>query len=184
MNQYEGLKKVKITAIALTLLLGLAFHELYKASEIPLLGVIAPVNESKWEHWKMTYTPMLIIGSMEYVYLKKQKKMKRGNYWFALAGGILVFEVVTFGLIEGVEVVFGYSALWVHVSTFLFGGIVGSLAKYLLLEKIRYSKLLQLLGIMVLVGQFVLFAAFTFDPPRVEYFRDSKTHTYGIYEIQ
>ncbi|MBF7096987.1 DUF6512 family protein [Alkalibacter mobilis] len=184
MNPDKRSRRIKLTGMAVTILLGLVFHELYKSTRILSLGLISPVNESKWEHWKMAYSPMLIVGAFEYFILKRHSKEEFSNYIFALAGGIVVFESTTFGLIELYEVAAGHSELWVHVSTFFLGGISGYITKYYILKKSKPSKILTELGIIILIIQLIVFAMFTFDPPRIEYFRDSLTQTYGIYNIK
>lgn len=83
-------------ATVIIILVGLMFHELYKSTGITFLGIISPVNESKWEHWKIAFFPMLIIGAIEYFILKRGS----ANYIFSLAVGIIVFQAITFGLIE------------------------------------------------------------------------------------
>lgn len=181
MKREKRVKQIKTGGLVLTILMGLLFHELYKATRITLLGVISPVNESKWEHWKMAYSPMVLVGMAEYVLLKRNTKLQTTNYVFALAGGILIFEITTFGLIELYEILYDHSELWVHVSTFLLGGILGHSGKYFIMKNTKPSAKWNVIGGSILLAQFIAFAYFTFDPPRIEYFKDSITHTFGIY---
>jgi len=158
------------------LLLGLAFHELYKSTGITLLALISPVNESKWEHWKMACYPMLIISTIEYHFVKKDM----ANYIFALAMGIVTFELVTFGLIEFYDSFLGQAHLIVHVTTFLLGGITGQIVRYTVMLSTKPNRLWFIMGILILMVQVFAFSLFTWYPPRVDYFQDSITKTYGI----
>ena len=45
-----------------TALLGTAWHFLYPWVPIPLVGLIAPVNESVWEHLKLLFWPFLFAS--------------------------------------------------------------------------------------------------------------------------
>lgn len=179
MVEEERIKSIRRIGLVSTIVLGLLFHELYKSTGVPFLAFISPVNESKWEHWKMAYSPMVIVGTIEYVMLKRTN-WKLPNYLFSIAGGIAVFELTTFGLIELYEIVFGHSHLGVHVSTFLLGAYAGHRGKYWILNHLKPSRLLTVVGAVFLIVQFVIFAFFTCNPPRLDYFKDSITQTYGI----
>jgi len=167
---------VKTIGILSVILLGLLFHELFKSTGIKVLSIMAPVNESKWEHWKIVFWPMIIISIFEYPFIKSSSN----NYIFALALGIIAFEFTTFGLIETFDFFFGQSHLAVHVTTYILGGIVGQNFRYYLMKYTEPSNVLFNIGVFILVVQFGLFVAFTFNPPKIEYFKDSITGSYGI----
>lgn len=177
-------RMIRRISLASTILLGLGLHQLYKSTGVPLLALISPVNESKWEHWKMAYSSMLLVGGAEYLFLKQHSGIKPSNYLFALAGGILVFEGTTFGAIELAELLLGESELWLHVSTFLAGAYLGHNAKYLILKQTKPSVVAAILGTMILTVQLAAFIRFTSDPPGMEYFRDPLTGTYGVHSLK
>ena len=184
MDAEETTRRIQLWGLVGTILMGLAFHEVYKMSGFTPLGLISPVNESKWEHWKMAYTPMLILGAVEYARLRRIPGKRWPNYLTALAAGILVFQVSTFGLIELWELAIGESHLPVHMATFLLGAGLGHGVKYRLLRQKESSRIFSQLGLVLLILQLALFAWFTFDPPRLDYFRDSLTATYGIHGLR
>lgn len=169
---------VKMIGLVSFILLGFLFHELYDITGDTFLGIISPVNESKWEHWKMVYFPMMIVSLFEYRFIKTYVS----NYIFSLLVGILVFTIVTFGLIELYDLFIGDSHLFVHVSTFLLGGVAGQVVRYFVMIRTEPSKPLLLIGIVFLLIQLVLFTVFTFIPPKIEYFRDPITDTYGVHQ--
>jgi len=175
-NSKKKVITVRVIGITSIILLGFLFHELYKSTGFKVLSVIAPVNESKWEHWKMVYSPMIIVSIFEYPFIKSYSN----NYIFALALGILAFEFVTFGIIESYELFFGQAHLFVHVSTYILGAVAGQNFRYYLMKYTEPNKLLFIIGISILIIQFALFVAFTFNPPKIEYFKDSINGTYGI----
>lgn len=166
-----------ITTIAV-IVVGLMFHELYKATGIEFLGIISPVNESKWEHWKIVFFPMLIIGIMEYIFTKPIKI----PYLFPLMAGIAAFIIITFGGIELYELFFGESHLPVHMLTFILGAIGGQFVRYRLMEKLNVKASYTITAWIILVLSILVFAKFTYDPPRTEYFKDSLSNTYGIFK--
>ena len=166
-----------ITTIAV-IVVGLMFHELYKATGIEFLGIISPVNESKWEHWKIAFFPMLIIGTFEYLYLRPVKTL----YLFPLVLGIGAFILVTFGGIELYELFFGESHLPIHMLTFIMGAIGGQFIRYRLMEILEVKALYTVIAWIILVLSILVFVKFTYGPPRADYFKDSLTDTYGIYK--
>ena len=176
MNKKKQVRYVKIVSIVSVILLGLLFHELYKATGKTYLGIISPVNESKWEHWKIVFWPMVIISIFEYYFIRNQVN----NYLFSLAVGILVFEFVTFFTIEAYDVFVGKSHILVHVTTYIIGGVVGQSSRYFLMENTIRSKKLWIIGCIILIIHIGFMTYFTFYPPHTEYFKDSITGTYGI----
>ncbi|MGM0396449.1 MAG: DUF6512 family protein [Bacillota bacterium] len=180
MKAYRSLAWGSNIGLVALIFLGLAFHELYKSTGVSFLGIISPVNESKWEHWKMAFFPMLIIGTLEYYILG----LRGSNYLFALAAGSIVFLVVTFGGIELYELILEEAHLTVHVSTFLMGAAAGQFARYMIMGNSRSSTILLVIGGIVIGTMSLVFFRFTFNPPRDEYFRDSISGTYGIHEYR
>ena len=69
------MKRLKIfTAVggAAVLVLGTAAHFFYEWSgENFLIGMIAPVNESTWEHMKLAFFPMLLFAAAAQIFLGK-----------------------------------------------------------------------------------------------------------------
>jgi hypothetical protein len=177
MDANQKIIYARMIGLVVLILLGLIFHELYKSTEITLLGVISPINESKWEHWKMVFFPMLIVSIFEYHFIKDYV----ANYIFALALGIIVFELITFGLIELYGLFLGHSNLLVHVLTFVLGGVVGQTIRYIVMTQTAQSRFLLVIGLIILTAHLLTFSIFTFNPPRSEYFRDPINDSYGIY---
>lgn len=166
-----------ITTMAV-IVVGLMFHELYKAIGIEFLGIISPVNESKWEHWKIAFFPMLIIGILEYIFTRPI----RIPYLLPLVAGIGAFLIITFGGIELYELFFGESHLPIHMLTFTLGAIGGQFLRYQLMEILETKALYTVIAWIILVLSIFVFVKFTYGPPRTDYFKDSLTDTYGIYK--
>lgn len=176
MNLNRKVLKVEIIGAAAILAMGFVFHELYKITGNSLIALICPVNESKWEHWKIVFWPMVIVSVFEYFILKKDIS----GFIFPLAVGIISFEAVTFGGIELYEAFAGKAHLAVHISTFILGGIMGQGIKYMLMSKFSYSSLLNGIALAIIAVHIAALAIFTFIPPQIEYFRDSITGKYGL----
>ena len=50
----------KITFILAPFILAFAFHFLYEYISFPLFAIYSPVNESVFEHIKLTFTPFIL----------------------------------------------------------------------------------------------------------------------------
>ncbi len=175
----RSISTVKVIGMVCFIMLGLVFHDLYEITGNTYLGIISPVNESKWEHWKMAFFPVLIVSLFEYRFIKAYAS----NYIISLAVGILVFLIITFGSIELYDIFIGYTPLFIHVSTFLLGGIACQMIRYYIILRTKPSKTFFVSGYAILLILFVLFAVFTFLPPKTQYFRDPLTDTYGIHQV-
>ena len=57
-------KRVMILAAIVVFVLGTLAHFVYDWSgQNSFIGLLTPVNESTWEHMKLLFFPMLIIGT-------------------------------------------------------------------------------------------------------------------------
>jgi hypothetical protein len=175
-------KKIIITGIiGIFIALGLSFlfHELYGLSnENFFVGLLFPVNESKWEHWKIVFWPILVVGIIEYFILKDEAN----NILFAKAIAILVAQIVTFGLIELYEAIFGSWGMWLHIISLILGITAGQLTSIYIMINIKPSTKLYLIGLAIILIEIAIFITFTLNPPRTEYFKDSIDGTYGIFK--
>lgn len=181
----------ELIGIVFIVLLGTLWHELYNLSGNNfLVGLIAPVNESHWEHWKIGFFPIIIYAAIEYFFIKNTAnnyifgKDKVNNFIFAKAISVIVLEVVTFGLILLWNKFFGEGGFLLHIIAFILGAAAAQITSYLIITRTESSEKHWLIGILILALHLLLFVVFTLNPPRIPYFQDGKTGTYGIYEYK
>ena len=175
----EKIMKVTLLGAVIAFILSSVFHEMYGIfGENYGVGLIFPVNESKWEHWKIVFWPMLLVGIFNYILLRSEGH----NILFATAIAILVAEIVTFGLIELYEVITASHAMWIHIVSLLIGIVVGQLSSYWVMTATKLTQRVPLLviGVAIILINIVILIAFTIKPPKTEYFKDSESGTYGI----
>ena len=101
------MKKQYILSFFLTAILGTVWHDLYDLIPFRLVGVIAPVNESVWEHLKLLYFPVLAVG----IPLCLIRKTGQGG----LLAGILVMPIMMLGLYYTLAGGFRMEALWIDI---------------------------------------------------------------------
>ena len=66
------IKKTQIIVAILIIIIGTLLHFTYEWSgENNFVASFSAVNESTWEHLKLVFFPMLILGIIEYFFIKK-----------------------------------------------------------------------------------------------------------------
>ena len=178
----ENLEEKKIFNIQIGVAIGgiiLAplLHFLYHwTGENGFIAAFSATNESVWEHLKLVFFPMLVLGIVEYFFVKD----KVNNYIEAKVIGI-------FATISFVVVVFYTYTGMLGTNFFLFDILI-FIASILLGEWIAYqfflrpeetttlSKVLSFVIFGLLLFSFI-FA--TYFPTEVNFFRDKITGEYG-----
>ncbi len=70
--------KLKLLGTIIAFILTFILHNLYKNIPNILTSIIAPVNESSWEHMKLLFTSILIAGIIQKL-IVKYNKLKINN---------------------------------------------------------------------------------------------------------
>lgn len=177
----KKLFKYDAIGILAVFLIGCLWHNLYEFSgKNVLVGMVAPVNESMWEHWKLGLYPILIYGAIEYKFVKQEAK----NFLFSKLIAIVVLEIVCFGLV-GLWHMFVKNASFrvnmiVDIGAYFIGVLVGQIAGYYVACKTEQNQTLWYIAVFGIAVHIIIFIVFTFNPPLIEYFKDSTTGKYGI----
>lgn len=139
--------------------------------------MIAPVNESVWEHLKMGYTALLLFSCLEYTQIKNEVS----NYFAAKLAGIMALELTILIIFYSYISFTGDSILWIDILSFVTGVILCQFFSYKLFRKKPYRVLMNRLCLAGFLSLGLLFVFFTFSPPRTGIFKDPGNNTYGIY---
>lgn len=139
------------------------------------VGLVAPANESVWEHLKLVAAPVLAYGLLESIWLRDRRRL-----WWAKLVEILAastFIVVFFYTYTGALGI--DSLVAVDIASFVIAVLGGQWLSYRILTSPRRPPLPAAASMLVLAGLVVAFAVLTHAPPHVPLFEDSTTHTYG-----
>lgn len=172
------LLKTQIIIIVICLILGTLLHFTYDWSgENSFVGTFSAVNESVWEHLKLLFYPMLILGIIEYFFVKDIAN----NYIEAKTIGIFVaisLVVISFFTYTGI---LGVNFFILDILIFIVSIILGELVAYKLMKRENESNIkTKILAGIILIFLLLSFIICTFNPPEVNLFRDPTTGTYGI----
>ncbi|MEG2620597.1 MAG: DUF6512 family protein, partial [Bacilli bacterium] len=77
-----NLKKLKIGSVVLAFLLSFPLHFIYDKFPCFISSIFFPVNESIWEHMKILFGALMIVGVIEH-FLFTRKKVVGNNACFA-----------------------------------------------------------------------------------------------------
>ncbi|WP_138207298.1 DUF6512 family protein [Haloimpatiens lingqiaonensis] len=150
------------------IVVGSLLHFTYEWSgQSPIVGLFSPVNESVWEHLKLGLFSLLIFSLIEYPIVKNYVN----NYWLGKAVGILCLELMIIIIFYTYTAFTNHPILFIDISTYIIGCIVCAIVSYKLMNLEKSFPLLEKLSIVFILILVILFAIFTFTPPKCELFK-------------
>ena len=182
MNNLTTYKKTIVIACIVSIALGILLHFAYDfTNENKIVGLVAPVNESVWEHLKLILIPFTIFSIAFYFYTKQ----KFSNMLLATFLGNIAGMFVTVVLYYLGTMLFGNENMVFNIITFVLGVITSYAVLYLsiynteFLEETKDSTLVGTCALSLLLAAFLIGTVY---PIRMELTRDPKSSTYGIFK--
>lgn len=162
-------------------LVGASLHFTYELSDFSsnVVAYFSAVNESTWEHLKMTFFPGLVFALIEYTYVREQVN----NYIIAKTASLFLMPLV---IVVGWYIyapAVGRSIYPVDLALFYLAVFLGQFTSYKLLKRPPMERKFNRLAIGTFLVMFLAFSAFTFFPPNIflfEHFDLKDTGQYGI----
>lgn len=164
---------------------GAALHFAFELSEYwRPMALIAAVNESAWEHTKMYFWPGLFAALVQYTYTRDVAN----NYWLgkvvALALTPVLIWVTYYSYMGWVTSSGGKASLPTMLSIMVFGVSAGQLASWMILTRQPMPLALTRVPAGALAALTVMFATFSYFPPRTFLFENFYCYQYtGEYGI-
>ena len=141
------------------------------------MALIAAVNESTWEHFKIAFWPSLIYALIEYPFLKDETN----NFFVAKFAGFSAMPVITAILFYGYTSLTGTHLLWVDVIIFILSVIGGQLISLTILTKTKkmqtHTQNFAILGLVIMV---LAFSLLSYYPLKNFLFAHPETGEFGI----
>ena len=166
-----------ISAAALSVM-GTFLHFAYAISgNSSIVALIAPVNESVWEHLKLLFFPAMLMLVIEYfIYGRKIPNFVSSRIISVICGMAAI--VILFYTYSGI---LGYNVPAVDIALFFVGVAVNAAVSYLVISSGVYSTHgWKLFFIALACAIAAMFIVFTFFTPEIGIFRDPVNGTYGI----
>ena len=160
-------------------LVGAILHFAFEWSNWLPIAIIAPVNESPWEHLKLTFWPAMFILIFEYFYV--YKKDAPNNFTISRTIGIIVMPIVILTIYYSYTSILQVeSFLPFDIMSFFIAVVVGQLVSYALYRTKQIKENVDKYSSLTLLVIAAIFIIFTFFPPQIPLFYDSYTGGYGI----
>lgn len=162
------------------LLIGSALHFTFELANFwKPIAVIAPVNESIWEHLKMVFWPGLFFSLIQYHFVKNLTT----NYWSAKALSLVFMPLFITAGWFAFAVLTGANNFAVNIVLFVIAIILGQAISFKMLTSARESRLKPVFPILCIVVLGLSFGLFSFFPPRIGLFEHMDLMNTGQYGI-
>ena len=147
---------------------GTLWHFVYEWSgENPIIGAIAPVNESVWEHLKLLFFPSLFYFITELFLCKEDCE----NLISAGAIGIFTGIITITAFFYTYTGVLGFDVAALDIFSYFLGlGVMLYVKSRILRKKSFCLKTAKCLSLILTAVTAVLFIIWSFYPPRLEIF--------------
>ena len=140
------------------------------------LAVIAAVNESVWEHMKLAFWPAVAWAMLTAWFRHRAYP----NYWFAKAIGLLVVPVVISILYYGYKAVLRDNVLALDIGIFVIAILLGQLSTAVILRHPIELRSTRTIGRILMALQLAAYGLFTYFPPPLPLFEETRSGLYGI----
>ncbi len=168
------IKKFEIASFFFASVAGTLLHFLYEwTNKSPAAALISPVNESVFEHLKLTFFPLLIFAIFEYFFIGK----KHNGFFYIKAKAVLL------GILSVIVLYFTYSGIIgknYMVCDIIIFYLSILIATVYFIKNYKTNAHSNLTGIIILVITTILFIVFTFATPHINLFFDMNGAYYGI----
>lgn len=175
--------KIIFLGIPIIFIIGSIMHFAYDLSgHLPIIGLIAPVNESIWEHLKLSFFPTFFWWIITYGILKNNYNFK-GKEW--ILSGIVssivstIFIVTFYYTYTGA---FGIHSLFLDIFSLLLAIIIGQILAHHIYKYKKFNVFSASSLYLLFLIYIFMFFVFTFNPPHKPLFLDNQTNSYGIYK--
>lgn len=118
---YRFIRRKDVPYILFTMILGSLNHFLYGFSDQnPVTALIAPVNESVWEHMKLLFFPFLLFSLVEYYFRRPDAAAFFGSRFAGVWAGMLSIIILYYGY----SGILGKSFVVIDILLFFIGVVI------------------------------------------------------------
>lgn len=169
--------KLEIWGAIFTVFLGSILHFTFElANKFWLVGLFSAINESTWEHLKLSVMPAILWLLIEWLALKDKPK----NFTFAKTKGIYLTPFLIVLFFYTYKAILGNHYLFLDILIFVLAVILGYFLSYKLMFWKEALPIYNKLALFFLIILLLSFFIFTFYPPRIFLFQDPVSGQYGI----
>lgn len=173
------LKNITILSVFAIFLLSVLSHFIYEWFPNTFTSIFFPVNESIFEHTKMTFTTMMIWGVISYLLFENIRKK---NFITALLASTLTTIITLLIIFTPIFYLMNkQDNIFLTLSIFFISIIVGQIVNYFILKKNTNNKLLNTISLILIPIIFTIYGILTYYPIKVGLLYDYQSNKYGLY---
>ena len=166
------LTKWEFIGVVLISGLGVFLHYAYELSNNnQFVKLIAPINETMWEHFKMAFYAMVGFALFEYIFIGKEHK----NFIFAKAFSAFLAPFLS------VVLYYGYTNflspnLYLDILIFVVAILIAQIFSYAIIRAKIFVTGVNYIVIVALLAAVFVFCSYTYEPPHHDIFVETATH--------
>lgn len=167
----------EIAGIFFLICAGALLHFAYQwLHQLTIVGIISPVNESVWEHLKLGFWSLVLFSIIEYLFIKDEIN----NFLLAKGLGILTLQSFILTVFYIYTIFSKKPNLVLDILSYILGCIFCQFISYIVLTRTAKRRILNRVGLTVILIHAIILITFTFAPPQLPIFKDSHSLSYGI----
>lgn len=174
-------RRFLLLGIPVQIILGILLHFIFNFTrQNMLIGIIAPVNESVFEHLKLIFFPASVWWIIGWIIYGKRCTLDPNRYLAGCAANCFMGVIIVVAGHYMVKGMFGKAGVIFDIALFIIAVAIGAFCGFCVN---KYSVIgiggvfLSFVILLLLLTSFILF---TFAPPHIPFFRDFQTGEYGI----
>jgi hypothetical protein len=145
-----------------------------------IAGLFTPVNESPWEHLKLTFWPILVWWTLGYLLFSRRKERVFGRYAVSCAVSAFVSTVFVAAFFYTYTGALGVESLIVDIISLFLGLFLSIILAQHVYKRTKPGLFAAFIAVVIIMIMAAAFLFFTFTPPHLPIFKDPPTGTYGI----
>ena len=161
--------------------LGNLFHFMYDWIQWKPIGWLFPINESMWEHTKLSFWSGLFFYIAEYFILRK----KYNKIIVGRTEGLFAGIIVMLSFYYTIEGAFGVAGWGLSIGTYVLSTIVQQLVGFFIINmdkefEAKNQKILDIVSLVFVGVLIVVMILFTYIQAEIPLFYDDVNATYGF----
>lgn len=170
-----------LLGIPVLFIVGAAFHFIYELSgSLAIVGSIAPVNESIWEHTKLALVPMLCWWLLWYAIKGKEYEINRNNWFVATLVATVTVPVLIIMFYYTYSGAFNIYSLAVDMTSFFLCISIGQFFGLHVYKYGHFSNKAFIIATILMVLLVLMYICLTFYTPHYPLFMDNNNGLYGL----
>ncbi|HBQ64699.1 MAG TPA: hypothetical protein DD727_07225 [Clostridiales bacterium] len=173
-KNWSIIRKWVLGGIPVIILLSSLMHDLYEWSGNNLIvGFIAPVNESIWEHLKMSFLPTLLWWTTGYFFFRRSLSISPAQWFTPMVVSLYLCPLFITSFYYTYTGAFGIQSLFLDILSLVLGVTAAQIIALHLYRYARFNRIWLYLSMILILLMFVTFIVFTLSPPDIPLFKYS-----------